>query len=104
MDKLIDKAYKKYKRLSRYSSFPYYYDTNQNKYVYGTLSHLDPTTPYSLYTVKKNDTYDSISLSFYNTPTYFWVICDFNKINDPFNPPAEGTSLNIPVLSSIEFQ
>ena len=104
MDKLIDKAYKTYKRLSRYSSFPYYYDTNQNRYVYGTLSHLDPTTLYSAYTVKKNDTYDSISLAFYNTPIYFWVICDFNNINDPFDKPKEGTSLNIPVLSSIEFQ
>lgn len=104
MDKLIDKTYRKYKRLSRYSTFPYYYDTEDNKYIYGTVSHLDPTTPYTSYVVKKNDTYDSISLAFYGSPLYFWVICDFNNINDPFGVPAEGSSLSIPILSSIEFQ
>lgn len=103
MDRLIDKSYKTYKRLSRYSSFPYYYDTVNNRYVYGTLGHLDSTTPYTSYVVKKNDTFDSISLSFYNTPTYFWVICDFNKMNDPFSIPAEGTTIKVPILSSIEF-
>lgn len=104
MDKLIDKTYKTYKRVSRYSSFPYYYNTQDNKYLYGTMSHLDPTTPYTSYVVKKNDTFDSISLAFYNTPLFFWAICDFNNINDPFQRPIEGSSLNIPILSSIEFQ
>lgn len=104
MDKLTNKTYKSYKRLSRYSSFPYYYNTQDNKYVYGTMTHLDPTTPYTSYVVKKNDTYDSISLAFYNTPLYFWAICDFNSINDPFVAPIEGASLNIPILSSIEFK
>lgn len=68
------------------------------------MTHLDPTTPYTSYVVKKNDTYDSISLAFYNTPLYFWAICDFNGINDPFVAPLEGASLNIPILSSIEFK
>ena len=104
MDKLIDKSYKKYSRLSRYSTFPYYYDTSCNKYLYGTMSHLDSTTPFTSYVVKKNDTYDSISLAFYNTPLYFWVICDFNNVNDPFSIPEEGSSINIPILSSIEFE
>lgn len=104
MDKLVDKTYKTYKRLSRYSSFPYYYDTVNNKYIYGTLNHLDPSTPYTSYIVKKNDTLDSISLAFYNTPLYFWVICDFNRLNDPFVKLVEGTLINIPILSSIEFQ
>ena len=104
MDRLIDKTYKTYTRISRYSSFPYYYDTVNNRYVYGTLSHLDPTTPFTSYIVKKNDTFDSISLAFYNTPLFFWVICDFNQITDPFQTLAEGSKLNIPILSSIEFQ
>ncbi len=104
MDRLIDKTYKTYTRISRYSSFPYYYDTVNNRYVYGTLSHLDPTTPFTSYIVKKNDTFDSISLAFYNTPLFFWVICDFNQITDPFQTLAEGSTLNIPILSSIEFQ
>ena len=104
MDKLVDKTYKTYTRVSRYSTFPYYYNTQDNKYIYGTMSHLDPTTPYTSYVVKKNDTFDSISLAFYNTPLFFWAICDFNNINDPFQRPIEGSSLNIPILSSIEFQ
>lgn len=104
MDKLIDKSYKTYDRLSRYSSFPYYYNTQDDKYVYGTVSYLDSTTPYQLYVVAKNDTYDSIALAFYNNPTYFWIICSFNRIQDPFTPPVVGTRLYIPVISGIEFE
>lgn len=104
MDKLANKTYKSYKRVSRYSSFPYYYNKSDGKYIYGTTRHLDKTTPYTAYVVKKNDTYDSLSLAFYNSPVYFWAICDFNNISDPFEKPVEGTTLNIPILSSIEFQ
>lgn len=103
MEVLTDKSYKSYERLSRYSSFPYYYNRNDNKYIYGTTGQLDDTTPSSSYIVKQNDTYDSIALDFYNNPTYYWVICDFNRIQDPFENPAEGTLLRIPVFSSIRY-
>src|SRR5574344_505344 len=101
MQELINKSYKSYGRLSRYSSFPYYYDKLHDKYVYGTTAYLDASTPYQNYVVKKNDSYDSIALSFYNNPTYYWIICNFNQIQDPFSKPEIGINLQIPVISKI---
>lgn len=103
MDILKNKSYKNYNRLSRYQQFPTYYNTLDNKYMYGTTSYLNTNTPYIRYKVKDNDTYDSIALDAYNNPTYFWVICDFNKIQNPLDIPKPDTILNIPVLSNISF-
>lgn len=103
MDVLKDKQYKSYDRLSRYSNFPIYYNTLNNKYCSGTTTYLDDTTEYGLYNVVQNDTYDSISLYHYNNPTYYWIICNFNRIVDPFEKPKPGTTLKIPVISNIEF-
>ena len=103
MDLLKDKSYNQYGKLSRYNSFPYYYHTIDDKYVYGTTAHLNTDTPYIIHTVANNDTYDNISLYYYNNPTYYWVICDFNRIRDPFEIPKLGTKLKVPVFSSIEF-
>ena len=71
MDVLINKQYKSYNYISRYSSFPIYYNTLDNRYVYGTTSHLKKDISYTLYKVKARDTIDSIALSFYNNPTYY---------------------------------
>lgn len=103
MDVLKDKQYKDYDRLSRYSNFPIYYNTLNDKYCSGTVTYLDDETEYVLYQTKLNDTYDSISLEHYNNPTYYWIICNFNRIVDPFEIPAEGTILKIPIISNIEF-
>lgn len=103
MDILTDKQYKAYNRLSRYSLFPIWYNTQDGKYESATTAYLYDETPYQLYTVKRNDSYDSIALEFYNNPTYFWIICSFNHIQDPFYKPEEGITLKIPLMSSIEF-
>ena len=104
MDKLINKSYKTYSSFSRYSTFPIYYNTADEKYESGTTSQLDLDTPYQSYEVQKNDTYDSLALDYYNNPTYFWIICDFNRISDPFKSPLVGDVLYIPVISDIEFE
>lgn len=104
MDVLRNKQYKSYNYLSRYSNFPYYYHTEDDKYVEGTTSWLRDDTPYTLYHIKENDTYDSIALAFYNNPTYFWVICEFNHIRDPFEKPIPGKVLKIPSVSMIEYE
>lgn len=103
MDVLKDKQYKSYDRLSRYSNFPIYYNTLNNKYCSGTTSYLSDETEYLLYTVELNDTYDSISLYHYNNPTYYWVICSFNRVADPLETPVPGSTLKIPIISNIEF-
>ena len=104
MDVLKNKQYKSYDRLSRYSTIPFYYNTKTKQNVNGTAKHLNSNTDYILHVVKRNETYDSLALNYYNNPTYFWIICDFNRVLDPFTDPEEGTELYIPIISNIEFE
>ena len=87
MEVLESKSYRSYDYISRYTAFPYYYNKEDNKYIYGTTSQLNTDVGYSIHIVRKNDTYDSIALDYYNTPTLYWVICDFNQIQNPFDKP-----------------
>lgn len=104
MDVLENKSYKQYSKLSRYAGVPYYYHTVDQKYIYGKTSYLDDTTPYTLYKVQVNDTWDRIALEFYNNPTLYWIICSFNRITDPYSKPEVGASIKIPSISTIEFK
>lgn len=103
MDVLKDKQYKDYNYLSRYESFPYYFHSIDRKYIYGTTAQLDQNLSYSIYKVKRGDSWDSIALEMYNNPTFFWVLCDFNKVQDPYSIPEEGSQIKVPVLSEISF-
>ena len=101
---LINRQSKSYDRVSRYSPFPIYYEPGTNKYVHGVTAHLDnENTPFVAHVVKNGDTLDSISLYYYNNPTYYWVIADFNRIQDPFKQLKVGTILNIPTFSAIHY-
>lgn len=104
MDVLKDKQLKFYDRLSRYSTFPIYYNTLDNKYVYGTTQYLKSNTPYKMYRIQNNDTLDSIALDQYNDPTYYWIICDFNRLQNPFVDLKVGGYLKLPIISNIEFK
>ena len=103
MDILTNKQYKNYSKLSRYSAFPFYYHTRLSKYVYGKTSYLDNTTLYKTHLIQRGDTLDSLALKYYNNPTLFWIICSFNRINDPFIELKEGETIKIPTISNIEF-
>lgn len=103
-DTLINKSYKTYDYLSRYGAFPYYYNTKDNKYIYGTTSQLNASTTYTLHKVKQGETFDSIALDYYNNPTFFWVICDFNRIQDPYKELETGEVLKIPTLNAINYE
>ena len=103
MDILKDGQYKSYDKLSRYSIFPIYYNTEDNKWQSALTAYLDDNTSYFIHKVVKNDTYDNIALRYYNNPTYYWIICSFNHIQDPFEQPTEGTRLKIPSISNIQF-
>lgn len=103
MDILTDKTYREYSRLSRYSPFPYYYHSVDDKYIYGVTAYLKDTTTYTLHTVQQGETFDSLALEYYNNPTLYWIICSFNRIQDPFIIPEEGSQLKIPSISNIEF-
>lgn len=103
MDLLINKQYKQPSYLSRYTPFPYYYHILDKKYVQGTVSYLSDQTLYTLHTIQQGDTFDNLALKYYNNPTYYWIICSFNRIQDPFQKLVPGCTLKIPAMSNIEF-
>ena len=104
MEKLTNKAYRSYDYISRYAAFPYFFNAEDNKYVQGTTAQLNREgVGYSIHTVTRGDTFDSIALDYYNSPTLYWVICDFNSIQDPFTELKTGQQLKVPVLSSVSF-
>lgn len=103
MSVLKHETYNSYSYVSRYSSFPFYYHTVDNKYVGGITAYLDDSTIYTLYTVKQGDTLDNLALEFYNNPTLFWIICSFNHIRDPYLPLKVGEKLKIPSISNIKY-
>ena len=104
MSQLVRKGYKNYDSVSRYSVYPYYYNKLDDKYIYGLTSQLKKeNTPFVNHIVKDDDTLDTLSLYYYNNPTYFWIIADFNNIQDPYKKLKVGTTLQIPTFSSIKF-
>lgn len=103
MNKLKNKSYKDYSYTSRYAPFPYYYNSEDTKYVYGVTANLDNTTVYTQHTVSRGDTLDSLALKYYNNPTLYWIICSFNRIQDPYTELVEGQKINIPSISALEF-
>ena len=106
MDILKNKSIKQSNYYSRYNGFPYYYNSHDNNYQMGTSSWLrTDIDDYITYIIRKDDTWDTISLEYYNNPTYYWIICDFNRIIDPFAPLKVGSTIFIPKLGKdIEFE
>ena len=102
-DKLKDKQYKDYYYLSRYTSFPFYYNEEDRKYVYGVTSQLNQNASYVLHKVKAHETLDTLALDYYNNPTLFWIIADFNKIQDPYIELEIDSQLKIPTLNEVNF-
>lgn len=108
MNVLTNRAIKSSKYYSRYNGLSYYYNNLDDKYQLETrhwLKEFIDTSKIQTYIVKEKDTYDTIALEFYNNPTYYWVICDYNRIIDPFTPPKVGTVLYLPSLNAgLEFE
>ena len=105
MDVLKDKSQKRYKYISRYTPFAYYYHTLDNKYIYATTSQLNENVTYVAHKVNESDTLDSLSLKYYGRPDYYWIIADFNRIQDPYMKLfGRFDTLKIPTLSDITFK
>lgn len=104
MDTLINKKYNQYDYTSRYTGVPYYYDTLNEKEIYGIGSNLKKDTSWLAHSVKQDDTLDSLALHYYNNPSFWWIIAYFNNIQDPFIKLANYfTIIQIPAITSIEF-
>ena len=104
MDVLVNKSKRFYDYTSRYATFPYYYHTEDKKYVYGITGNLNTNTEYAIHMIKDTDTLDSLALKYYGRPDLFWVIADFNRIQDPYTKLDEQYNfLNIPSLAGIRY-
>lgn len=103
MSILTNKTYKEYSYVSRYNAFPYYYHKEDNKYIYGLTAYLDNTTVYTLHTVKQGDTLDRLALQYYGNPTLYWVICSYNRIQNPYKELVIGSTIKIPSMSNIQY-
>ena len=91
-------------RNSRYEAFPYYFNKQDNKYFYGLSAHLkQKDISYIGHKVKQGDTLDTLALYYYNNPTYFWVIADFNRIRDPYEELKIDSLIKIPTFTKISF-
>ncbi len=105
MDVLKDKQNIDYNYISRYSVFPVYYNTVDNKYIHGLTSHLKDSISYVEHKVVQGDTLDILAEENYGRPDYYWVIADFNKIQDPFiNLFETYKTIKIPSLNGITFK
>lgn len=105
MDILTNQTVKTGQYFSRYNGINYYYNKHDGKYQLGLKSWLKPDFEYTKYTVEEGDTFDYIALKFYNNPTYYWIICDANKIIDPMKEPKKGDTLLIPSLdNNLQFE
>lgn len=104
MDVLTNKSTKQYNYVSRYASFPYYYNSEDGKYIYGLTGHLNGSVAFVAHEIRQWDTLDSLAEYYYGRPDLYWVIADFNRISDPFaNLWGKYASLKVPTLSNISF-
>ena len=104
MDVLTNKSYRSYDYTCRYATFPYYYHSVDKKYVYGITGQLSNSTEYTLHTVTDTDTLDSLAQKYYGRPDLYWIIADYNRIQDPYiNLFEHYNSICIPSLSSVKF-
>lgn len=104
MNTYTDKQTKDYPSLSRYESVPFYYDTLNNKYIYGLCRPLSESSSYTLHTLVPSDTLDSLALFYYGRPDYYWIIADFNRIVDPFIKLTDKfKTIKIPSISYIYY-
>lgn len=105
MDVLKNKNSKSYEYISRYASFPYYYHTLDKKHIYGLTSQLSDTTSYVLVDVSMDTTLEGLAFKYYGRPDYYWIIADFNRIQNPFIRLSDYFyKIKIPAIASIEFE
>lgn len=105
MDDLKNKRYNKYDYTCRYTGVPLYYNSRDEREVFGLSKNLSKDTSWVAHKVMPDDTLDKLALSYYNNPTYWWVIAYFNDIQDAFVKLDRHYSvLKIPAINSIVFK
>lgn len=105
MDILTNKQTRSYNYTSRYAPFPLYYNTQDDKYMYGLTSQLLDSTEFVLHNVVDTDSLDKLAYKYYGRPDLFWVIADYNRIQDSYiNLYQNFETIKIPSLSGIRYK
>ena len=105
MEALRDRQYKTVEYFSRYNNFAFAYNENDKKYIYELTSNLEDNTPHIVHTIAPSDTLDYLSNKYYGRPDLFWVIADFNRIQDPFIPLwGNYEKLKVPTITKIDYK
>lgn len=104
MESLKDKKYASFDYISRYASVPYYYHTIDNKEIFGLSKNMYKNITWVAHSVISTDTLDKLALTYYNNPTYWWIIAYFNDIQDPFIRLKDYFDiLKIPSITNVAF-
>lgn len=104
MDALTNKKFEQFDYTCRYTNVPYYYNSLDQREIFGLCSNMKQNTTWVAHKVQAEDTFDSLALKYYNNPTFWWIITYFNNIQDPFVKIIDHYDiLKIPSISSIEF-
>lgn len=104
MDILTNKRFNQFDYVCRYSGVPYYYNTEDKRDIMGLSKNMLKNIPWVAHGVKPDDTLDSLALTYYNNPSYWWIIAYFNDIQDSFTFLWEKyKTIKIPNISSIVF-
>ena len=105
MDVLTNKQTRQYDYVSRYAPFNFYFNFLDDKFVYGITSQLSGDVSFVAHKVVQGDTLDSLSEYYYGRPDLYWVIADYNRIQDPFAQLWGNRGvINVPTLSDVSFE
>ena len=104
MESLKNKKYNQYDYLSRYSGTPFYYHIIDQKEVAGLCKNMLKNNDSVAHKVLPTDTLDKLALTYYNNPSYWWIIAYFNDIQDAFIKLKDHYEvIKIPSISGISF-
>ncbi len=84
----------------RYENFFNVYKDDNGFYFYNLLCSINlfPAPNSDVedeYVIKFNDTWASISYKYYNTMDLWWLVCAYNKIQNPVIRPSNGTVIKL---------
>ena len=104
MSVLENKTISAYDYSSRYNLVPYYFDTRDGKYFRGLTKNLNKEAQYLIHVVTQTDTLDSLSFKYYGRPDLYWIIANFNNVQDCFESLYKKYNyLYIPNYSDVRF-
>ena len=104
MDDLKNKRYLKSDYTNRYTGIPIYYNKRDNRELFGLSKNMIKNSAWVAHKVVPMDTLDKLALSYYNNPSYWWIIAYFNDIQDAFIKLSDKFKiLKIPNIRSLEF-